>query len=62
VRVQDAHGPFHDQPVKVRRAQVLRERFPQPVQEIEYPVFFDLQFLSRPLEILNASTLPPQEE
>jgi hypothetical protein len=32
------------------------------MQEIEHPVFFDLQFLSRPLEILDVSPLLPQEE
>ena len=58
MRIGDPRCPFDDQPVKIRRAQVIRERFTQAVEKIKNPVLFNLQFFPCPLERLDRSSLP----
>ncbi len=44
MRIGDPGCSFDDQPVKIRRAQIFREGFPQSMEKIEDPIFFNLQF------------------
>jgi hypothetical protein len=57
MRICNAGCSFDDQPVEIRRAQVIRKRFTQTMQKVENPVFFNLQFFSCPPELLDNPTL-----
>jgi hypothetical protein len=42
MRIGDPGGTLNDEPVEIRWPQIVRERFAQTVEKIEYPVLLDL--------------------
>ena len=62
MRIENARRPFHDQAMKVVRPDRFPKRFAESVQEIENQRLFDLDFLFRPLEHVDAARERPHAQ